>query len=68
MRYFRPFEIIFFFCSKNENISYTKCPILTRPAKKKNNSCMLRIPMFKISIRVTPVPPPTISQIFPQTW
>ena len=35
MRYFRPFEIIFFFCSKNENISYTKCPILTRPAKKK---------------------------------
>ena len=37
-----------FFCYRNANIRYTKCPISTRPVKKKKNSCMLRMPMFSL--------------------
>ena len=36
-----------FFCYRNANIRYTKCPISTRPVKKKN-SCMLCMPMFSL--------------------
>ena len=37
-----------FFGYINENIRYTKCPTSIHPAKK-NNSCMLDMPMFHLS-------------------
>ena len=36
---------------------YTKCPILTHPSKK-DNSCMLRMPMFIIFLVISPQPHP----------
>ena len=38
-----------FFCYRNANIRYTKCPISTRPVKKKKTlACYICMPMFSL--------------------
>ena len=37
-----------FFCYRNANIRYTKCPISTRPVKKKKLLHAICMPMFSL--------------------